>query len=188
MARIVTVAHTMICTMALVLIGCGSQTGVTTDGTTGLSSTLAVTTSTSALPTTLVPTTIVTLVPTTAVTVAAATTTTRGSDTMQHAVPATTDHDLLVAATKRELRATGNEALYDAEVSKVDVFGSWAVTYVVSPPGYEPGCALFRKVDGDWMVVEGISHQFIETSLIEDGVPKDIVDAIIEAGYPVSPE
>ncbi len=41
--------------------------------------------------------------------------------------------------------------------------------------------------DGKRKVVEGLSHQFIETSLIEDGMPKDIIDAIIEAGYAVSP-
>jgi hypothetical protein len=187
MTRIVTLACMTACAVALLLIGCGSEP-VTSTASTIVPPTLAAPTSTISVPTTLVPTTVVTLPAATTTSGGNTTTTTGGSVTTQRAVPLETDRELLVALTKGELRATGNEALYEAEVSRVDVFGTWAATYVIGPPGYEPGCVLFHAVDGKWKVVEGLGHQFVETSLIEDGVPKDIIDSIIEAGYAVSPE
>ena len=51
--------------------------------------------------------------------------------------------------TKEALRANGVDALYDAPVSRVTMFGLSATDEAIEhpPEGYEPGYAIFHKIE-----------------------------------------
>jgi len=121
-------------------------------------------------------------------TVAASTSSTNLTTTSRPSLP--TDQDdrqTLTEATKDELRATGIPELVQARVAQVDLYGDWAVTSIEPPPGYERGYVLFRRSDEGWVVVVGLTHQFILTRLAEDGVPQETIDTIKQR-YATSPE